>query len=66
MKKQLAPRRSSGTKPVTAERHARRAQVLADLGRRFDDLYTQLDLQLTGMAKIQLQFDALRAEIKLL
>ncbi len=55
-----------GTKPVTAESHARRARALADLGRRFDDLYTQLDLQLTGMANIQLQFDALRAEIKLL
>ena len=39
---------------------------MAALGRRFDDLYTQLDLQLTGMANIQLQFDALRAEMKLL
>ena len=65
MKKRLT-RRSSETKPVTAEGHVRRAQAIADLGRRFDDLYTQLDLQLTGMANIQLQFDALRAEIKLL
>jgi hypothetical protein len=66
MKKRLTPRHSSETKPVTADGHARRAQAIADLGRRFDDLYTQLDLQLTGMANIQLQFDALRAEIKLL
>ena len=65
MKKQLAPRRTE-TKPLTAESHARRAQAVADLRRRFDDLYAQLDLQLTGMANIQLQFDALRAEIKLL
>ena len=66
MKKRLAPRRTKETKPATADGHARRAQAMADLSRRFDDLYTQLDLQLTGMANIQLQFDQLRAEIKLL
>lgn len=66
MKKLLAPHHTRATKPVTPESHARRAKAIADLGRRFDDLYMQLDLQLTGMANLQLQFDALRAEIKLL
>ena len=53
-------------KPIPAEGHGRRAQAIVDLGRRFDDLYMQLDVQLTEMANIQLQFDAIRAEIKLL
>jgi hypothetical protein len=66
MKKRLPPRRTRKPKPVTADGPARRARAMADLGRRFDDLYRQLDMQLTGMANIQLQFDALRAEIKLL
>jgi len=39
---------------------------VAQLGRMFDDLYTQLDLQLTRLAQIQLQFDALRMKIRLL
>ena len=43
-----------------------RTRSLADVGRMFDDLYTQLDLELTRMAQIQLQFDALRAKIRLL
>jgi hypothetical protein len=41
-----------------------RAQSLAELGRMFEDLYSQLDLQLTRMAQIQLQFDALRSRIR--
>jgi hypothetical protein len=43
-----------------------RTRSLADVGRMFDDLYTQLDLELTRMAQIQLQFDALRSKIRLL
>ena len=38
----------------------------ADVARMFDELYSQLDRQLTQMAQIQLQFDALRAKIRLL
>ena len=37
---------------------------VADLGRLFDDLYSQLDLQLTRMAQLQLEFDALRSKIR--
>ena len=37
---------------------------VADLGRMFDDLYSQLDLQLTRMAQLQLEFDALRSKIR--
>ena len=41
-----------------------RMRSLADLGRMFDDLYSQLDLQLTRMAQLQLEFDALRSKIR--
>jgi len=41
-----------------------RVRWVADLGRMFDDLYSQLDLQLTRMAQLQLQFDALRSKIR--
>ena len=53
-------RKTSGTD------NRRRTRSLAELGRMFDDLYLQLDLQLTQMAQIQLQFDALRSKIRLL
>jgi len=43
-----------------------RTRSLAAVGRMFDDLYSQLDRQLTRMAEIQLQFDALRSKIRLL
>jgi hypothetical protein len=43
-----------------------RSRSLTDVTRMFDDLYTQLDLQLTRMAQIQLQFDALRSKVRLL
>jgi len=43
-----------------------RMRLLAAVGRMFDDLYSQLDRQLTRMAEIQLQFDALRSKIRLL
>ena len=43
-----------------------RSRSLADVGRMFDDLYTQLDQELTRMAQIQLQFDTLRSKIRLL
>ena len=43
-----------------------RTRSAAQLGRMFDDLYTQLDLQLTRLAQIQLQFDALRVKLRLL
>ena len=41
-----------------------RMRSVADLGRMFDDLYSQLDLQLTRMAQLQLEFDALRSKIR--
>ena len=56
--------------PVTLARKSQRQnghqriRSVADLGRMFDDLYSQLDLQLTRMAQLQLQFDALRSKIR--
>ena len=56
--------------PVKPARKSRRQDTdlrvrsLADLGRMFDDLYSQLDLQLTRMGQLQLQFDALRSKIR--
>jgi hypothetical protein len=66
MKKPSTSRPSERITPRRAENHAHRTRAIADLSRRFDRLYGQLDLQLTRMADIQLQFDALRAQIKLL
>ena len=55
-------KRGSKSRPDTRQR----TRSVAQLGRMFDDLYTQLDLQLTRLAQIQLQFDALRLKIRLL
>ena len=50
----------------TLTRHDRPgpARAIASLGRQFDELYEKLDLQLTRMAHIQLQFDSLRSKIR--
>ena len=53
------------TKPLPHDR-PRRKPTIEELGRRFDDLYSQLDNQLTRMAEIQLEFDALRSKLRLL
>jgi hypothetical protein len=66
----VIPKRTLGNsrvKRVSDSRNDRqRSRSLADVGRMFDDLYTQLDLELTRMAQIQLQFDTLRSKIRLL
>jgi len=36
------------------------------VGRQIDDIYFQMDDQLTRMAEIQVQFDRLRSRIRLL
>jgi hypothetical protein len=41
-------------------------RLAASVGRQIDEIYLQLDDQLTHMAQIQLQFDRLRSKIKLL
>jgi hypothetical protein len=60
----LNSRVKRGSDSRANDRH--RTRSLADVGRMFDDLYTQLDLELTRMAQIQLQFDTLRSKIRLL
>jgi hypothetical protein len=47
-------------------RPGRRNRLPALVGRQIDDLYLQLDDQLTRMARIQLQFDRLRSRLRLL
>ena len=65
MKRSSTDSRVKSLRELTVnDRH--RTRSLVDVGRMFDDLYTQLDLQLTRMAQIQLQFDALRSKIRLL
>ena len=64
-------KRSSTSTPVKHAKDSRandrhRTRVLNDVGRMFDEVYTQLDLQLTRMAQVQLQFEALRAKFRLL
>jgi hypothetical protein len=44
----------------------RQPRLVAQLGRQIDDIYSQMDDQLTRMAEIQLQFDRLRSKIRLL
>jgi hypothetical protein len=41
-------------------------RLAAQVGRQIDDIYLQMDDQLTRMAQTQLQFDRLRSQIKLL
>jgi hypothetical protein len=41
-------------------------RLIGPVGRQIDDIYFQLDDQLTRMAEIQLQFDRLRSKIRLL
>jgi hypothetical protein len=41
-------------------------RLAAQVGRQLDDIYLQMDDQLTRMAEIQLQFDRLRSSIRLL
>jgi hypothetical protein len=41
-------------------------RLAAQVGRQIDDIYLQMDDQLTRMAEIQLQFDRLRSVIRLL
>ena len=65
MTQQRNGRHMKRIKPLAQER-PRRKQTIEELGRRFDDLYSQLDNQLTRMAEIQLEFDALRSKLRLL
>jgi hypothetical protein len=44
----------------------RQPRLAAQVGRQIDDIYLQMDDQLTRMAEIQLQFDRLRSRIRLL
>jgi hypothetical protein len=41
-----------------------RLQLMRGVGRQIDDIYLQLDTQLTRMAHIQLQLDELRSKIR--
>ena len=63
MNKTPAPR-TKRAKAVTDVERPGSARAIASLGREFDDLYEQLDMELTRMANIQLQFDALRSKIR--
>ena len=65
MKRSLADSRVKRVSESRANKR-QRTRSLADVGRMFDDLYTQLDLELTRMAQIQLQFHTLRSKIRLL
>jgi hypothetical protein len=66
MKERSTKERVKRMRKTSGTDNRQRARSLEDLCRMFDDLYSQLDLQLTRMAQIQLQFDALRSRIRLL
>ena len=54
------------TNTVAGAARRPRQPGLAVVGRQVDDIYRQMDDQLTRMAEIQLQFDRLRSRIRLL
>jgi hypothetical protein len=60
----IPARRTKRAKAVTDEDPRPRARFIGTLAREFDDVYEQLDMQLTRMANIQLQLDALRSKIR--
>ena len=66
--KQQFTRRTSTAGGADHNPRAPRQQprLAAQIGRQIDDIYLQMDDQLTRMAEIQLQFDRLRAQIRLL
>jgi hypothetical protein len=56
----------SGVKPARKPATTRRQplRLTAVLQRQIEHIYVQLDAQLTRLAEIQLQFDALRSKIR--
>ena len=47
-------------------RSGQRVGIVAGVGRQLEEIYLQLDTQLTRLAQIQLQVEDLRSKIKLL
>ena len=66
MRERLAKARVKRARKPRGTEGGQRTRSVVDIRRMFDDLYSQLDLQLTRMGQIQLQFDALRSKIRLL
>ena len=66
MKQQRLSRSPAGKADRTprATTTDQRAQLMEGVGRQIDEIYLQLDDQLTRMAQIQLQFDELRSRIR--
>jgi hypothetical protein len=64
--KHPSKRRAAGGAARRTRTEGQRPWLTARVGRQIDDIYFQLDNQLTRMAEIQLQFDRLRSQIKLL
>jgi hypothetical protein len=59
MQRSVTPRRKTAT--VLPHGHVR---LPAGVQRQIEDIYLQLDTQLTRLAEIQLQFDQLRSKIR--
>jgi hypothetical protein len=66
MKDRVIKRRVKRVKKARGNDGRQHTRFASDVAKMFDDLYSQLDLQLTRMAQIQLQFDVLRAKIRLM
>jgi hypothetical protein len=67
MKHQSTSRTSTAGGAAHSPRAPRQQpRLAAQIGQQIDDIYVQMDDQLTRMAEIQLQFDRLRAQIRLL
>ena len=55
-------RRTAEPKRPGGDRH--RTKLIEGLAKQINDIYLQVDAQLTRMAHIQLQLDALRSKIR--
>ena len=64
MTRQVSRRRADTEKKPAAMSSREQIRVIAGVRRQIEDLYFQLDSQLTRMAEIQLQFDGLRSKIR--
>jgi hypothetical protein len=66
MKDRVIKRRVKRVKKGRGTETRQQTRFAADVAKMVDELYSQLDLQLTRMGQIQLQFDVLRSKIRLM
>ena len=64
MKRHSPARHVTPTRRPKSIQRERRTRPRGGFGRQLDAIYVKMDLQLTGMAELQLLFDELRSKIR--